>query len=450
MRGIRRLVTMGVPGPAGAPAKIYGAKWAHGAYDPALIRTDDAGGMVAAAGVGMTPVTNDFDNAEIYRDITEVTDSLGNVFVRIPKFWIRKTDGVDFKTWQISARPFEGAYLPWCFWDFATSKPLPYIFVGKYNATLSGDNKLESKPGLPPLVSRNIVQFRGYAQANGGTYQQLDIHVMDVIQTLFYVEFATLHSQSVMAGFTSGRYTATDLATVAESSTNRIIVANATAALYEVGQTISVGTSQGGNQIFYGRTITAKTAYDAENTAIEFDGAPVNIAVGNMLYNTGWISGFSSGIAASSGSLVSNSTGKSPCKYRGIENPWGSIWQFVDGVNVNEYQAWVCKNAASYASNLFADPYEQLSYVNHNADGYITAMGFDPDRPFAALPVAIGGGAGTYYADCYYRAAGQRIALVGGRWNDASVAGVSALDLSGKSGGATVVIGGRLLAKTLL
>jgi len=85
--------------------------------------------------------------------------------------------------------------------------------------------------------------------------------------------------------------------------------------------------------------------------------------------NTSWKNGFSANIAASSGSLVSNSDGKYPCVYRGIESPYGDIWQFVDGVNITERQAWVCADADDYASNLFASPYEELGYVNGDTLG---------------------------------------------------------------------------------
>jgi hypothetical protein len=429
-------------------AKIYGVSWSK-ASSPILTRTDNAVGMVATAGVGANAVRNDFDSAEIYKDITQVTDALGNVFMRIPKFYIKKTDGTGFKTWQISKKMFVGAYLPWCFWDFTTGTELAYIDIGKYNASLSGANKLESLSGKYPLINKNIVDFRGYAQANGSAYQQLDIHALDVIQTLFIVEFATLNSQSIMTGFTSGQYTATHLATVAETGVNRIIITNAYAALYAVGQPISIGTSQGGNQICYGRDITAIDVYDASNKAISFDGAAVNIAIGNYLYNTGWKSGFSSGIVAKSGSLSNNSNGINPCVYRGIENPFGSVYQFVDGVNITDYQAWVCKNAASFASNVFTSPYLQLSYVDGNADGYPTEMGFDPANPFMELPKTVDGGSTTYYSDYYYRNTGQRIALFGGSWSDGSNAGLFFWYLSYASSGTYVHFGGRLLRKAL-
>ena len=38
-------------------------------------------------------------------------------------------------------------------------------------------------------------------------------------------------------------------------------------------------------------------------TAISFDGDPVDISVDDRLYNTGWKSGFSGAIAASSGGI---------------------------------------------------------------------------------------------------------------------------------------------------
>jgi hypothetical protein len=352
--------------------RIFGVSWNKGP-DPTLTRTDDAVGMVANAGVGSQVVQNDFDSAPIYRNITEVTDSYGNVFVRIPKFYIRKTDSANLRTWQISEYPHPGFYLPWCFWDFANQRELPYVDIGKYNASLGASDRLESKPGVMPLGSRGIVNFRTYARNNNTSglqgYQQYDIHVHDIITVLFYVEFATLDSQSVMAGLTDG------------------------------------------------------LAY-AE-------------------------SGLTDGVVASSGSPTSNTSGAEPCKYRGIENPWGNVYQYVDGVNINNRQAWVAKNAEDYTSNVFAHPYEYLGYINHSADGYPTAMGFDPSLPFAEFPTAVGGSNSTYYADRYYQNTDQRIARVGGNRSEGVRAGVSCWALNYPSVAVGENLGGRLVKKAL-
>lgn len=458
MRGMMRLALLGVPGargggsvPFGEGGTVYGVAWDGGA-DPTLTRTDDAVGMVANAGVDDEVVVNDFDTADIYSEITEVTDALGNVFVRIPKFYIEKTANGAARTWRISKTgPGNTGYLPACFWDFANNRALDYVDVGKYPAGLDGSNRLTSKAGEYPLINKTIVEMRGYAQANGAGYQQLDIHVVDILQVLFWVEFATLDSQSVMAGFTNGRWTETDPLTAdTNPAGNTLVVSNATGAQYRVGQAISVGTTQGGNQRFYGRTITNIQADtpSAGSTTITFDGDPVALSTGDMLYNTGWRHGATGSIAASSGSLVSSSDGKYPMVYRGIENLWGNVYQFVDGVNINNRQAWVCRDASQYASNLFAAPYEQLSYVNHNASRYPVEMGQDPDRPFAEFPVAIDvSSANSAYKDYYDQASSQRIARLGGAWHSAILAGLSSWNLGSASSVANVSLGARLVRK---
>ncbi|MBB6451974.1 hypothetical protein HNQ94_000395 [Salirhabdus euzebyi] len=427
-------------------ALVFGAYWDKSS-NPTLTRTDAAEGKVANAGVDGQLVQNDFDSLPIYRDIGEVTDDNGNVFIRIPKFYIRKKDGQGFKLWQISKMKYTGFYLPWCFWDFENNKELDYIDVGKYKASLSDTDKLESKVDKHPLVSRNIVQFRDYARNNGAGYQQLDIHVMDVLQTLFYVEFATLNSQSVMNGFTSGRVSESDTITVAELATNRAIVSNATASYFRVGQSITINNSIWSNT--EPRIITDIQPYDVDNTAITFDGDPIDTVVGEFISNRGWVNGFSRNILASSGSIVSNSDGKHPCVYRGIESPWGDIYQFVDGININDHQTWVAKNADDYTSNVFASPYEQVGYVNSNTNGYVSEMGYDTNNPFVELPVNVSGGSTTYYSDYYYQSTGQRIALVGGYWSYGSSAGLSYWALYASSGNAYVILGGRLLKKPL-
>ncbi len=437
---------------------IYGVTWDKG-EDPTLTRTDASMGMVANVGVDDSVVQNDFDNTPLFGSFHNVVDDYGNVFVRIPKVYIRKVDTEGFKSWQVSLTKWPGFYRPWCFWDFANNKELPYVDVGAHKASRDSSNRLESKPDTYPQVSVNIVNFRTYAENNNSVsngisgYQQLDIHVVDLLRTLMFVEFATLNLQTVMYGFASGRYgIKTELAVATEDNTNQIIVPNVTAGQYRVGQAISIGTARYGTQIFYGRTITAINDHGAENKAIVFDGAPVNITTGNFLQNTGWKSGFSADIAASSGSIGDNAGGKYPCMYRGIESPYADIFQFVDGINIKDHQAWVCKDSTAYKSNTFAHPYEQLSYINHDVNGYPTAMGYDELLPFAEFPIAIqtsGVSAAKYYCDYYYQNVGELIALFGGCWTDGSIAGPSCWRLHHSSSTSNVASGARLLRKAL-
>ncbi|MEG0267062.1 MAG: hypothetical protein RR659_05395, partial [Bacilli bacterium] len=131
--------------------------------------------------------------------------------------------------WRISkVKKDDKYYLPACFYDEVKGKELPYILVGKYDASETG-GKLESKTGVKPLANQNINTFRNYAKANNVNdvtgYQLLDIHALDAIQVLFYIEFATLNSQNIMQGYANGNTESiingtTDVVTASSGSIN--------------------------------------------------------------------------------------------------------------------------------------------------------------------------------------------------------------------------------------
>ena len=428
--------------------RIFGVTWDKG-ETPTLTRTDSAVDKVANIGTDGELVTNDFDSFPLWQ-FEEVVDLYNNVFMRIPKGYLQKTEGTNYKRWRVSEYRHPGFYLPWCFWDSTKKRELPYIDVAKYPASLSSDTtKLQSKAGTFPLVNKNIVEMRTLAKANGVGYQQLDFHVLDYLTALFTIEFATLNSQAILRGFTEGQYSESHVATATEAAANRIVVANDIADLYRVGQSIGIGTTLGGNEIAQYRVITAIDTVDESNKYIAFDGAPVDVTTGNILYNMGWKNGFSSVIAASSGILTAND-GKYPMVWRGIENLYGNVFQFVDGVNITDRQAWVCEDPTQYASNVFASPYKKLSYVNGSTNGYAVAMGYDPLNPYAQFPVSVtGGGAAKYYCDNYYQDSGAKIALFGGRWDYGSGGGLRCWRLFDSSSLAALLVSARLLKKPL-
>ena len=425
---------------------VYGVSWDK--TDTPLTRINGSVGFTAEAGVDAGAATNDFDTAAIYSEFDTFTDDDSNEFIKIPAFYIRKTDTASKKTWQISKARMPGSYKPWCFYNFTTGTYNDFIYVGKYPAgtTLTGGTKLNSLPNEYPLINKNIVEFRTYAEANGTGYQQLDIHVYDMLQVLFTVEFAKLDSQAIMTGWTAGNYAATEVLTADTSAANTIVVANTIGAKFAVGQPVGLGTAAGNTSVFYGRNITLiqVDTPGAGSTTITVDGAAFNASTGNVLWNCGWKSGFSSGISASSGSLAHNTNGKNPFMYRGIENLYGNVWQFVDGLNINARQAWFCKDADDYASNVFASPYEQIGYVNKDASGYVKYMGFDAANPMIELPVDV---SANFYKDYYYQSTAQYIAVVGGRWGLGGFAGLWYWYLLYSSANTYVFIGGRLCKK---
>lgn len=436
---------------------IYGV-YHNGGPNPVMTRIKGAAGKVAAVGVDGQLVQNDFDNAQIFGEIGDVTDSLGNVFVRIPKHYFRHREGrnPDGTLWQIeeiSKTQHAGFTLYPCFYDYENNVELPHVDVGKYLAGQDGTNRMTSKRNEYPRVSQSIVAFRTAAQANNADgrkgYQLWDLHAIDMLQRLFMIEFATLNSQSVMSGFSTGQYSNDHVALNTEASTNRVVLPTAQADLFRVGQSIGIGSSRGGNQVTNYRTITSIAVVDATQKSLVFDGTPLEITAGLYVYNTAYKTGATDNVAATSGSPTSNTDGKHQMKYRGIESLYAEVFQFVDGVNINDHQAWVCDDARFYASNLFAAPYKQLGYVNQENEGYVKEMGYDPTSPTARFPVQVGAGASTWYSDYYYRAAGQRVALFGGHWSSGAAAGLFLWHLANSSSLASLNNGARLLKKAL-
>lgn len=124
-------------------------------------------------------------------------------------------------------------------------------------------------------------------------------------------------------------------------------------------------------------------------------------------------SGGCNNLGMKSGTL--NDDGLHSMIYRGIEDIYGNIWQFVDGINVKDYKAYVSQNSMDYAVDKFDGSYKALGYTNFSTSGqYQSAVGYDANNPLISFPTAGGGASNTYMTDYYWCAEGNRIALV--RW----------------------------------
>lgn len=92
------------------------------------------------------------------------------------------------------------------------------------------------------------------------------------------------------------------------------------------------------------------------------------------------VSGTTDGVGTptSSGSPENNGDGKHACKYRGIENPWGNINKWVDGIDFDSSSFYVCTEPDEYR---FHNTWESISYPyvaykrQWNSSGYVTAWG---------------------------------------------------------------------------
>lgn len=418
-------------------------------------RIEDSVGLVAKATKNGEEVQNDFDNrypwSEIisynynveekkinayYGDPTFKFDgSNGEVLTRIPEFyWKREIiDGYEYI--YISDYAIAG---------FNKSEEFS---VGRYDACIDEDGKLHSYSGYSPSTNKNITQHRDAAKLLSDEFCMIDYRYF-MLQLLYLVEYANYNSQSQLGnGIVSMRYTASDKAIIAGETTNTIVIA--TNDYFKVGQQIAIGTTVDGVSICKDRTITEIAEYSkdtTEGTAITFDGEPVNIAIGNIIHACAQKEGGCDSLGMKSGCLVNDS--QHAVIYRGIENIFGNVFNWIDGLNIQEYQAYICRNPEEYISDKFEAPYNKLGYVNCNERNmYIKKLGFDEKNPDIALPIEIGGGAGSSSGMCdfYTSSEGNRVARVGGGFYSGANAGLWCWSCHISSTASSLSCGARLL-----
>lgn len=160
----------------------------------------------------------------------------------------------------------------------------------------------------------------------------------------------------------------------------------------------------------------------------------VNDAIAGNTYNNALNTGFTAGVGASStdfGNASGACTGvthyktggaANPVSFRGIENLWGNVWKWVDGINIKaDRNPWIADH--DFADDTFAHPYSDTGLTLHNANGYPTNITFAAAMDYGFLASAVGGSDATYLCDYYYQSTGNRAALMGGGWADGANAG---------------------------
>ena len=135
---------------------------------------------------------------------------------------------------------------------------------------------------------------------------------------------------------------------------------------------------------------------------------------------------------------------KNAIKYRHMENLWGNLRQWCDGMNFNENTTYLSLNPATYADDTTAG-YSELAYQKASASGYQKALGLDPAFPFAQICTDSGGEDGTFIPDYYYRSEGWRVLAVGGLWTYAGNAGLFCFIASSAAASTGTYVGCRLL-----
>lgn len=166
---------------------IYGVSWTND-ETTTMTRTDDATEMTYAISNGK--IASDFDSVFPFNEMKRTTID-GNVFVYVPAMYFRITKDENNKITGVAVSETQGDGDNW----YASKA----FYYGAYGASSDGI-VLKSVTGVSRQYSVARATARTRANAVGEGYYQRDLYAGTVLMFLWWIEFATKNSSTVMTG----------------------------------------------------------------------------------------------------------------------------------------------------------------------------------------------------------------------------------------------------------
>lgn len=392
------------------------------------------------------------DNGTVYgyidpKDYTKYTDGStvdysgahGQYMVEIPEYWYIGTNEDGVYGIDIYPSEVEGAlHSPKCYIsaveatsnDTSASTPkklfsicdatIPYNEDGSVSANAvitystdaadhRGGNRNTTYDGIKTLLGRPATQltrdgFRTRAAARGTGWSQQYWKAYMAWVRLFVVEYCTFNSQA--------DYNATKT---------------------------TEGYMQGG--LGAGVSTVNSTAWNNFNGYNPFVPCGVTKRLGN---STGVVT-----YKFAAGEFTTTAVEVSVPSYRGIENPFGHIWKWTDGVNVycdgetHKSTIYTCDDITKFADNTSTNYVLRTADCYQGTSGWIKDWLIDGNADF--LPLTNGGSASSYLYDySWFGDTGWRVLFSGGSADNGAGCGLFCFRANYDSSNANASVGGRL------
>ena len=256
-----------------------------------------------------------------------LTDPDGDVATLTPTLYYRTVETDEYIDTYVCDSPLAGFKIQ-PHGETPDGKPRPFMLYAKYAASQDADGRIRSVSGAKPLlfVSHNsLITLCDNADTGYSAYNSGDDWY---IKTMFMLKYASKNSQAKFNGCTG--YSYQYKASVAESDTNRVIIAKASANNLVVGSCCSLGTNPNGEasldrgnsdtrDIFHLERITKIESYDSNNSAVYFEGIePFTTTTNSLLSTMPWWTGKCDSVQGD-GSPASGNSSKYPFTMQGIE-----------------------------------------------------------------------------------------------------------------------------------
>ena len=381
--------------------------------------------------------------------------SNGDVMVEIPKHYFKRyriTQGIAAKRYEfieLSGQPRDGFKIDPVFIE--DGKELDYVYISAYDGhvdTITGD--LVSWSGVQTDVSRPFTDYKYRANKKGSGFGLIDYRTISMLQRLFMILYADRNSQKVLGkGITEYSWQSNSecVARLTANNSNVIRInnnSNFKARGFAVNQIVQVREDGRLGEHSNPRKVLSVEVVDADYVDITFDGAPLNLVAGtSRIYTVPQMTGTTDSLNGLNGmgNYFDGRDGHEGIKFLGIENPWGSVWTFIDGLVFDELVTYVGENSTEYSITEYKNNYLPLAYKaplqpNNTQDAreenedFVKELSLDPQDISVMIPSKLGDGAGNQkmYSDMFYtRETGARVAVWGGGTDHSIRAGIFTL-----------------------
>ncbi len=346
------------------------------------------------------------------------TGENGSVMVEIPKFYSRRTFEGDREYWAVSGVRHEGFSVDEAFLN--GTGEAGKIYLGAYKANYEGE---PSRSGVFPTTA--LAPRENLARSRACGYESLSFGAMAMLQKLIAIEFACLQMNTVFNANGIMPYnTKGSLAlTIQKAEKNTVGLSlkdnkqRHKLELLHEGQQIGIGRETN----FFTRAVTVTRreirddfltlAYDGpdltDQIRVDYDhvyGLPQKTGKSDGLsYHTGR----TDFVPGSPWSHMANSF-----RWRGLEDVWGNVWEWVYGLKVHRLEYYYSFDPARFDQDGLEGfekapfPAPEQPYLGMSGKIWIVRQSRDERAPRLMLPTLCGaengGGYGKFFSASFF------------------------------------------------
>ena len=368
----------------------YGIKWQINNPYNLGERCFDAKGLKARFGVGSTPGRSDFDQIYPWSKIKRcnikklgeetivtfddepsfsVDGSNGDVFVRIPKFYVEKyiEDGYEYRVICGKGDKPHPAFIE-------NGKELDAVYVSAFEGYIGKDSLLRSIANVIPTSNITAQQFLDAAQKRGPQYTLYDMRTVDMLFTLIAVEYGCRNT-GIIFGHGISDYQQPiekewdrEMAYYSkreQTKSNTIECKRRTTYKMTVGSNVCICKENQRNILTFAKLTDITDS--KTSTFYTFDGPSIDITkdcfIGSCAQNTNWIETCSAPHYSYMGraNIIERDLSpreRNPMRYRWMENIVGNLWHYLPDITFLNRQMYVCNNMRDYKFATYKAAYQ--------------------------------------------------------------------------------------------